>query len=209
MDRRRFLTASAATAAGLSLPLLAQNTPPSETSMIGPKEGYSPQVGTLVSMLTWIRRKAVSKADGLSQAELDHAYDGHANTIGALLLHLAATEAYYGLHTFGNRKWGDWPDAERARWDVAMKLGPAARASIKGHDLAYYHSALEEVRERTLAELRKRDDAWLLGGREPFFKHEPTNRYCKWFHVVEHESHHGGQIAFLRSRLPGAKGGGE
>jgi hypothetical protein len=34
----------------------------------------------------------------------------------------------------------------------------------------------------------------------------PTNNYCKWFHVCEHESHHLGQIAFLKSRLPGAKG---
>jgi hypothetical protein len=33
----------------------------------------------------------------------------------------------------------------------------------------------------------------------------PTNNYCKWFHVCEHEAHHTGQIAFLRKRLPGAK----
>lgn len=33
----------------------------------------------------------------------------------------------------------------------------------------------------------------------------PTNNYCKWFHVCEHESNHNGQIKFLKSRLPGAK----
>ena len=33
----------------------------------------------------------------------------------------------------------------------------------------------------------------------------PTNNYCKWFHVTEHEANHNGQIKFLKSRLPGAK----
>ena len=32
-----------------------------------------------------------------------------------------------------------------------------------------------------------------------------ANNLCKWFHVCEHESHHTGQIAMLRKRLPGAK----
>ncbi|WP_421827862.1 hypothetical protein [Larkinella sp.] len=31
------------------------------------------------------------------------------------------------------------------------------------------------------------------------------NTYWKWFHVCEHESNHQGQIAFLKSRLPGGK----
>src|SRR5262249_7383572 len=139
----------------------------------------------------------------------DHAFDAKANTIGALLLHLAATEAYYQLHTFDGHRFDEMPAAARARWDVAMKLGPPARDGIKGHELSYYMAQLDEVREKTLAELRKRDDAWLLGGEQQFFFGESTNRYCKWFHVVEHESHHGGQIAFLRSRLPGMKGGGD
>jgi hypothetical protein len=29
--------------------------------------------------------------------------------------------------------------------------------------------------------------------------------YCDGFHVAEHESHHDGQIKFLKHRLPGAK----
>ena len=35
----------------------------------------------------------------------------------------------------------------------------------------------------------------------------PTNNYCKWFHVCEHESNHNGQIKFLKTRLPGARAG--
>ena len=32
----------------------------------------------------------------------------------------------------------------------------------------------------------------------------PTNNYCKWFHVCEHESNHNGQIKWIKGRLPNA-----
>jgi hypothetical protein len=64
--------------------------------VIGPKPGYTPQVGTLVSMLTYIQTAVTSSVKGLTMADLDHLFDANANTIGALLLHLAATETYYG-----------------------------------------------------------------------------------------------------------------
>ena len=78
------------------------------------------------------------------------------------------------------------------------------RKDIKGHDLAYYTSILAEVREKSLAEFKKRDDAWIMAV-DKDWGWGPTNNYCKWFHVCEHEAHHTGQIALLRKRLPGAK----
>jgi hypothetical protein len=48
--------------------------------------------------------------------------------------------------------------------------------------------------------------------RHPFNKQwpwGPTNNYCKWFHVCEHESNHNGQIKLLAKRLPGAKADSE
>lgn len=85
-----------------------------------------------------------------------------------------------------------------------MNLGDAGRKTIKGHDLGYYLNILTETREKSLAEFHKRDDAWLMSVDKDWYW-GPTNNYCKWFHVCEHESHHIGQIAFLRNRLPGAK----
>lgn len=85
-----------------------------------------------------------------------------------------------------------------------MNLGQAGRDTIKGHDLGYYRTILQETREKSLAEFRKRDDAWLMSVDE-HWSWGPTNNYCKWFHVCEHISHHAGQIALLTSRLPGAK----
>ncbi len=209
--RRNFLGATAATVtAGLCGSLAMTPTARAADStgldIIGPKPGYSPQIGTLVSMLTWMRdaNGILSATKGLSQADLDFLFDANANSIGALMLHLAATETYYGLHTFQGLKWDSWPAEIKQKWDPAMDLGDAGRKTIKGHDRDYYVNILHEVREKTLAEFAKRDDAWLLAV-DKEWPWGPTNTYCKWFHVCEHEAHHTGQVAMLRKRLPGAK----
>ena len=57
-------------------------------------------------------------------------FDTNSNTIGALLLHLAATETYYQLNTFEGKAWDSWSDTITQKWDVPMDLGePAARPS--------------------------------------------------------------------------------
>ena len=60
---------------------------------------------------------------------------------------------------------------------------------------------LKEVRAHTLAELGKRDDAWLMQV-VPNSGPAPMNNYCAWFHVCEHESNHNGQVKWLKARLP-------
>jgi uncharacterized damage-inducible protein DinB len=211
-NRRNFLKGSAALTAGfsaffgpLSLPGTAEPSD-SNLNMLGPRPGYAPQVGTFVSLLTWMREAngVISATKGLTQADLDYLVDPRANTIGALMLHLAATETYYQLNTFDGKKWDSWPDSVKQQWDAAMNLGDAGRKSIKGHDRDYYLKILQETRAKTLAEFSKRDDAWLLAA-DKDWPWGPTNNLCKWFHVCEHEAHHTGQIAFLRKRLPGAK----
>jgi hypothetical protein len=207
-NRRNFLKGAAALTAGfsafgaLSLPGTAQPSD-SNLNMLGPRPGYSPQVGTFVSLLTWMREAngVISATKGLTQADLDYLVDPKANTIGALMLHLAATETYYQLNTFDGKKWGSWPDSVKQQWDAAMNLGDAGRKTIKGHDRDYYLKILQETRAKTLAEFSKRDDAWLMAVDQEWH----WNNFCKWFHVCEHEAHHSGQIAFLRKRLPGAK----
>jgi hypothetical protein len=193
-NRRSFLGAAALLAPG------AARAADDRINVLGPRSGYSPQIGTLVSMLTWMQGEMTRTVRGLTRADLDHLADPKANTIGALLLHLAATETYYGLHTFEGMKWGRWPDAVKKAWDAAMNLGDAGRDSIKGHDLEFYMKALQDAREASLKRFAERDDGWLSAVDEQWMW-GPTNNYCKWFHVCEHISHHVGQIAFLRSRL--------
>lgn len=212
-NRRGFLKGSAALTTGFSSLLGGALFPPeiahasdSNLNIIGPKPGYGPQMGSFVSMLTWMREAngIINATKNLTASDLDYLIDRNANTIGALMLHLAATETYYQLNTFEGKKWNTWPDSVKQQWDPAMNLGDAGRKTIKGHDRDYYLNILQETRAKSLAEFRKRDDAWLLAVDKEWFW-GPTNNYCKWFHVCEHEAHHVGQIAFLRKRLPGAK----
>jgi uncharacterized damage-inducible protein DinB len=205
MNRRRFLKTSGALACGFTgatsfSALQAANASEQGPNIIGPRAGLSPQVGTLVSMLNWMRASILRPVQSLTVAQLDHLHDEKANSIGALLLHLAAIERLYQLNTFEGRKWGDVPSETEKEWGAAARLGEEARKSIKGHQLAYYLGKLKEVREHTLAELQKRDDAWLM--QVDSSAGEPMNNYCKWFHVCEHESHHNGQVTWLKGRLP-------
>ena len=174
-------------------------------NVLGPKPGYAPQVGTIVSMLTWMRPAVTRPLKGVTQPQLDYLFDRNANSIGALLLHLAATERLYQLNTFeGVNLMQDYPASYKEQWGAAMDLGDAGRKTIKGHDLDFYLAQLNEVREHSLAQFKQRDDAWLMTVDEKW-GWGPTNNYCKWFHVCEHESHHAGQIDLLLKRVPGAK----
>lgn len=211
--RRKFIKTTAALSTALTgISFFPQNvfsmdtSPADNINIIGPKEGFSPQVGTLVSMMNWMRTVILRPVQNLTVEQLDYLHDPKSNTIGAMLLHLAATEKYYQLNTFEGMKWGSWNESIKKQWDVAMNLGDESRKQIKGNKLDYYLTILKEVREKSIAELKKRDDAWLLKADESW-GWGPTNNYCKWFHVVEHESNHNGQIKWIKSRLPGTNGG--
>ena len=208
VDRRKFL--KQASLATLASGALLSWTPPlgstclsgmNDLNIVGPKEGFTPQVGTLVSMMNWMRFVILRPVEGMSVKDLDYLVDDKANSIGAMLYHLAATERFYQIHTFENRAWGDWDKADAEEFGVAMGLGDKARASIKGNPLEFYMEKLDRVRATSLEELAKRDDDWLLAVDEAW-PWGPTNNYCKWFHVVEHESNHNGQFKFIKRRLP-------
>jgi uncharacterized damage-inducible protein DinB len=213
LNRRVFLKHSAMTAASAGtlaiLPLInfAQpGVPAQDINIIGPREGYSEQIGILVSQMEWVRASVISATRGLTQPQLDFLMDSQSNTVGALLMHLAATDAIYQDLTFYGLK--DFSPANKTRFGIAMELGEEGRKQIKGHDLNYYVSIMTEVRENTLKEFKKRDDKWFAEV-DPDFFGGPTNNFCKWFHVCEHEANHRGQMTVIRKRLPGNKSKGE
>jgi uncharacterized damage-inducible protein DinB len=204
-QRRQFLKASGILGAGLLFPNLniASSTLPlvdGNIHQFGKREGFTDQVSILVSMMDWMRATVLRSVEGISQKELDFLLDKDSNSIGAMLMHLAATERFYQIHTFEGRKWGDFDKKDTDRWNVGSRLGDQAREEIKGNPISYYTDQLEEVRQFTLTELKNRDDSWLMQSTD-FFGNQPTNNYCKWFHVVEHESNHNGQIKFIKSRV--------
>ena len=172
--------------------------PEAEVGIVGPIEGFSPQIGVLVSILAFTRAQVLNCVREMSVSDLDFLIDAQSNSIGAMLSHLAATETYYQLNSFDGVKWGDWPVSVKQKWDVAMNLGDEARRMIKGNTVDFYLALLRESRERTLEQFRKRDDGWLAQTEDGW----DWNNFAKWLHVAEHESNHNGQFKFLRSRLP-------
>lgn len=164
---------------------------------IGPQEGYTPQIGTLISMLDWVSESVIKYNSKLTTEQLDYLHDAESNTIGSLMMHLAATEVIYQDITF--HKLEDFSPANKGKWEVAMKLDSNARQQIKGNPLSYYKEAIDEVRAVTKAEMKKRDDAWLLSGET---KDWNWNNYCKWFHVTEHYANHRGQMTWYAKRMP-------
>jgi Protein of unknown function (DUF664) len=159
-------------------------------------------------MMAFMREQVLSSVKGMSQQDLDFLLDAKANRIGALLMHLAAVEAFYQVNTFDGLSEEKMPEEFKKKWGIPMDLGDPARAAIKNNSLDYYLNLLNATREKTLAEFRKRDDKWLMAV-DKTWGWGPTNNYCKWFHVTEHEANHNGQIKLLKSRLPGAKSGKE
>lgn len=205
--RRDFLKASATLTAGIagfSLFVEPVYSEEAEQFIVGPKKGYSPQIGTLVSMMAFMRWQVLSSVKGMSPKDLDFLLDEKANRIGALLLHLVAVEKFFQANTFEGMNPDKLPEAWKEKWGPAMELGDPGRKQIQGNTLDHYLGSLNETREKTLEEFRKRDDAWLMAV-DKTWGWGPTNNYCKWFHVTEHEANHNGQIKLLKSRLPGAK----
>lgn len=167
--------------------------------LVAPVAGFTPQIGRLVSMMNYARRTTLDEVEGLSVEHLDYLHDPHSNSIGALLLHIAAVEAWYQDATFGP------PDSDAGEpkpWDAALDLGERSRREIKGHGADFYLRALEQVRAKTLEALAGRDDRW-LDEETPFWGGRPANNYFKWFHVFEDEINHRGQIRWLRRRAAG------
>ncbi|MEH6657570.1 hypothetical protein [Leeuwenhoekiella marinoflava] len=77
-------------------------TPPRPMEIVS-EEGFTPQMGVLVSMLDAMKERVEGSVKNHSVYELDYLMDEKANSIGALIMHLAAAEKLYQVMTFEGR----------------------------------------------------------------------------------------------------------
>lgn len=161
---------------------------------IKPANGYTPQIGIMVDMLEEMKDRIMEMTSDLDQTETDYLFDAKANSIGALIMHLVATEAYYQVETLEERI---WTDEEAEFWGVAAGLGEKYRDKLKGKPIKYYLNLWEQVRKKTLEGLKARDDEWFAASID-----ENMNNHWAWFHILEHSANHMGQIALVKNRLP-------
>ena len=100
-----------------------------QRSVIDIPNGYSDDIGQMISMLDNLKRRVERNVINLDQEGTDFLLDDKANTPGAIIYHLAATEAYYQVYTFEGRGFNA---EERRKWDTALNLGDKARQEFKG-----------------------------------------------------------------------------
>jgi uncharacterized damage-inducible protein DinB len=161
---------------------------------IKPEIGYTPQIGLMVDMLEDLKDRITEITSDLDQAETDYLFDAKANSIGAIIMHLVATEAYFQVETLEERI---WTDEEAEFWGVATGLGEKYRDKLKEKPIKYYLDLWDQVREKTLEGLKTKDDAWFAASID-----ESMNNHWAWFHILEHSANHMGQIALVKNRLP-------
>lgn len=160
-------------------------------------DGFSPQIGHLLSLMNYARITTFDMTEGLSISDLDFLLDEKANSIGMLLSHIASVEWVYYVSTIEIRK---PTELEMEYWSPSLDLGDLGRKTIKGNPVEFYIERLESVREKTLSALSKLDDTWLYEESD-FWDNKITNNYFKWFHVLEDEINHRGQIRMIKKRI--------
>ena len=162
--------------------------------VIGEREGFAREVGVLASMLENARHFLLGAVRDLETEKLDAPPGAATNTIGSLLAHLDAAENLFQRLTFEGRMFNE---KEKARYWPAFELEGSDRP--KGRALASYLDALADTRDRTLAGMRGRDDAWLRASRT--FARLPANTHYYWLHYLQDEARHTGQIILIRKHL--------
>jgi uncharacterized damage-inducible protein DinB len=162
--------------------------------VIQSEEGFSPQIGVIVSMLNDMSDRIERTVKDLSIEEIDFLLDENANSIGTLIMHLAATEKFYQVYTFENRVL----NKEEEEWSIAMSMGKITQEKYKGKDVKQYLEVFKNVRKKTLEYLKEKDDEWLAKVPEGY----QMNNHWSWFHVMEHQSSHLGQILLIKKRIP-------
>jgi len=161
---------------------------------IKPIEGYSTQIGNMISMMDDLKSRVKSSVVDLNLAETDFLLDEDANRIGAMILHLAATEKYYQLLTFENRGFND---KEKEEWEVALGLGESGREKLVGKPISYYLNIWDNIRKETKRLLKTKDDNWFNSKIEGV----QMNNHFAWYHVMEHQANHMGQIRLILKRV--------
>lgn len=134
----------------LIAPVLGQN-------IIEPPKDYTNDIGDMVSILNDLKSRITRIVSNLSQKQTDFLMDENSNRIGAMILHLAATEVYYQKYTFENRQ---LKTEESNKWQVAQNLVEVGRQELVGKPISYYLDIWSQVREEAKRLLKTKDDTW-------------------------------------------------
>lgn len=151
----------------------------------------------MVYMLENLKDRISEMVRDMNTKEVDYLIDEQANSAGALILHLAATEAYYQIESLEGRS---FTQEEEEKWLLGAGLGIESREKIKGKPVTYYLEIWDDVRVKTLEGLQQKNDAWFAEAIDG----EISNHWV-WYHVMEHQAAHMGQLSHIKKRIPERK----
>jgi len=164
---------------------------------IPPLADFAPRVGLYLAQMEDVRQRTKRYVEGLTAEQLAWHPQPNVESIGTLLLHIAAVE----------RSWiGE--DIERRPMGEEWMIGFPIRFSIpqiSGKPVAYFFEQLDAVRAETHAALARLTDDDLPRAISPLEGGSTPEQYTiEWilYHLVEHEAHHKGQIAVMKRLLP-------
>ena len=100
---------------------------------------------------------------------------------------------------------GSFKKANRSRLDSftgigdekALRILEKVKNELQGNSIQYYLDLWDEVRQKSLAGLKAKDDSWFLSPIDDGINHQYV-----WYHVMEHCANHMGQISTIKNRLP-------
>jgi uncharacterized damage-inducible protein DinB len=168
---------------------------------IEPIPGYSPRIGFYLARMEDVRRHTLRYVEGLTTEQLSWYPNPRIESVGTLLLHIAAVECSWIGEDIMRRTMGE-------EWKIALPIRLGI-PQVTGQPLAFFLDTLSAVRDQTRADLATLTDNDLsreVAPLDPGPSSSPEHRFTvEWIlnHVVEHESHHKGQIAVMKRFLPG------
>lgn len=185
-----------------------------ETLLATLAEYRSPRVGRFLWQLDDLRRTLLAKAENASPEELVWQPAGGMNSMGMLLAHVAYAEAHLAQVGILGEPVGHAHDVVGfTEAEEGLPLAPGAPPSpaFSGKDLAFFVKALAAAREHTRrVSLELEDEALerVVHRQRPDGTERVFNVGWVYYHLIEHEAGHLGQINLLRHlyRLKGPKG---
>lgn len=157
--------------------------------------GYETEIGRWLWCLEDVRRSLLKELTGISQKILDKKVDER-QTIGSLLYHIAYVEAdWLYVEVLGV----EWDPQIRSLFPLKFFAEDGSLIHIAGQSLEEHFDRLHQVREAFLSHFRSMS---LVSWRKPrvFEDYEVTPEWVV-YHLIEHESHHRGQIFHLLRKL--------
>lgn len=156
---------------------------------------YEEEIGRWLWCLEDVRRTLKTELIGISQSKLDTKIDER-QTIGSLLFHIALVEAdWLYVEVLG----AEWDPEIRSLFPLESHSEDGSLTHIEGQSLEEHFYRLNKVREVFLFHFRSMD---LTDWRKPrVLEHYDVTPEWVVYHLIEHESHHRGQIFQLLRKL--------